>query len=284
MEHASKNILITGVSTGIGFGIAKEAVRREYRVFGSVRRKVDAEHVKDQLGASFTPLIFDVTKIEEIESARKKLERLLKNQGLHALVNNSGIAHGGPLLHQPMEEIRQQFEVNVFGLLHVTRAFSGLLGACSPAVYPPGKIINISSVGGVVASPFVGAYVGTKHAVEGISASLRRELLLYGIDVIVIGPGAVKTPIWDKGINPELYADTDYGAILRKFAKAAMNGAERGLTVDYIGTEVLDIIEKKNPKTRYALVSKPLTNWIVPRLLPPRWIDKYIKKSLFRSK
>ena len=113
---------------------------------------------------------------------------------------------------QPLDDIRRQFEVNVIGLFAVTQAFLPLLGAQKNASRPPGRIINISPVGGKIAAPFVGAYVGSKHAVEGMSHSLRRELQLYGIDVILVGPGPVKTAIWDKPSATELgiFAGSDY--------------------------------------------------------------------------
>ncbi len=281
MSVISNNILITGVSSGIGLGVAREALHRGYRVFGSVRNDKDAQRLSSELGNQFTPVVFDVTSDDEVQKAYEKISVEINEEGLAVLINNAGVAVGGPLLHQSMDEIQYHFEVNVFGLLRVIKVFSPLLGARSDAPYSPGRIINISSVGGKIASPFVAAYVGTKHAVEGISVSLRRELLMYGIDVIVVGPGSVQTPIWDKGINMESYKDTDYGRFLKRFAKAAMRGAERGLTIDKVGKSICDIMEKERPKTRYTLVANYFGNWIIPRIMPDRLIDRYIKKNLY---
>jgi short-subunit dehydrogenase len=131
-----------------------------------------------------------------------------------------------------------------------------------------------------VASPFVGAYVGTKHAVEGISASLRRELLMYGIDVIILGPGVVKTPIWDKGVGEQTIEANDYEKPRRRFAKIAMKSTKRGLDIDFVGRKLADIAEAKYPKTRYALVPNHFSNWTLPRLLSDRTLDKAWKKIL----
>ena len=283
MKVTSKNVLITGISTGIGYGCAASLVNRGYKVFGTVRNEKDALKVKSDLGENLTPLLCDVTIHDQVSSMAAKLEDAIANEGLYCLVNNSGIAIGGPLQHQSMEDIRKQFEVNVFGLLQVTKATLPLLGAQKDASFGPGRIINISSAGGKMQAPFVGAYTGTKHAVEGLSGSLRRELLLYGIDVIVVGPGAVKTPIWDKGIKMEEYAHTDYARILKRFSKGAMKGAEKGLTIEYLGEQIADIVQSSKPKTRYAFVPQKLTNWTIPKMLPDRWVDGFIKKQLLKS-
>ena len=197
--------------------------------------------------------------LEAIQQAVSVVEAALEGKGgLGGLINNAGIAIGGPLMLQPMEEIRQHFEVNVFGLIQVTKAFLPLLGARPNHSAAPGKIINISSVGGKMAAPFIGAYASTKHAVEGVSESWRRELLLYGIDVIIVGPGAVKTPIWDKGIKVDKYHDTPYGASSANFADYARGESEKWLTLEFTGQRIANIFEKRKPKVRYAIVPQRL--------------------------
>ncbi len=275
-----KHALVTGVSTGIGYESLKALVSRGYHVYGSVRKQEDADHLKGQFGESFTPLIFDVTDQVGVNQAAAKVFADIGDTGLDCLVNNSGIAIGGPLQHQPIEDFENQFQVNVIGLMRVTKAFLPLLGARENHDIAPGKIINISSVAGKFAQPFVGAYVSSKHAVEGLSHSLRRELLIYGIKVVIVGPGAVKTPIWDKGINMEPYKDTAYGKILKKFAEVAKKGGAEGLEASYLGGKIADIAEHKNPKLRYAFVPSSFTNWTIPRLLPHRWVDMFVKKQL----
>ncbi len=279
-KEKSKTILITGVSTGIGYGTAKAFIKQGYKVFGSVRKTKDAGRLTDELGQNFISLIFDVTDGKAVNQAVKTVKRELKNEGLGGLINNAGIAAGGPLMDQPIEVIRSHFEVNVFGAIRVTQAFLPLLGAEDNHPSLPGRIINISSVGGVIAGPFLGAYQGSKFAIEGISKVLRRELLLYGIDVIVVGPGAVNTPIWDKQVNVEVYKKSSYYQFLKKFSTYFIERGKKGLPPDYVGGKILEIFETGKPKTRYAIVPDKFQNWTIPRLLPERIADRIIGKRI----
>jgi NAD(P)-dependent dehydrogenase (short-subunit alcohol dehydrogenase family) len=278
-KSRSNFVLVTGVSSGIGLGIARAFARHGYTVFGSVRKETDAKQLSGELGARFHPLVFDVTDIAAIARAAKAVTERIGAEGLGCLINNAGVAIGGPLMHQPVEVIRSHFEVNVIGMLSVTKAFLPLLGARSDRSCKPGKIINIGSVGGKIASPYLGAYAGSKFAVEGISDTLRRELLLYGIDVIVIEPGAVNTPIWDKGVNAELYRHTDYYNSITGFVTYFVNQGKRGFTIDYMGERIVGIFETPKPKARYAIVPKRFSNWTIPRLLPVRMLDRIIGRS-----
>lgn len=277
----SNSIVVTGASTGIGYDVCKSLISRGYEVYGSVRKTEDAQRIQAELGPKFNALIFDVTDLKSIEDAAKLLAEKVDSSGIKALINNAGIAVGGPLLHIDIEKIRYQFEVNVIGLIKCIQVFAPLLGARENHPSKPGRIINISSVGGKVAMPFVAPYVGTKHALEGISESLRRELLLYGIDVVVIGPGAVKTPIWEKSIHMEAYYNTRYGETLKRFNNTLVKRSiAAGFSSEYLGEFVANVVEKTKPKTRYAVVSQWLTNWILPRLLPPRMLDKFVAKAM----
>ena len=277
-----KYAVITGVSTGIGLASLEAFVQKGYHVFGSVRNQEDSKRLKERFGDSYTPLLFDVTDADAVANAAIEVTKILDGASISCLVNNSGIAIGGPLQFQDIETIDLHFQINVIGLMRVTKVFLPLLGAREDFTGSPGKIINISSVAGRIAAPFVGAYVGSKHAVEGLSHSLRRELLIYGIDVIIVGPGSVKTPIWDKGINMEKYGNTPYGSILKRFGKAAKKGGEQGLEASYLGAQIVKIAEESNPKVRYAFVPKKFTNWTIPKLLPHRTIDRIIKKRVMK--
>ncbi|WP_461064809.1 SDR family NAD(P)-dependent oxidoreductase [Spirosoma horti] len=273
MKPISKNILITGVSTGIGYGAAKHFIQRGYTVYGSVRTPSDADRLQHEFGESFTPLLFDVTDREAVTTAARILAEQLADNGLGGLINNAGIAIGGPLQDQPIDTIRAHFDVNVLGLIQVTQAFLPLLGARDNHPVQPGRIQNISSVNGQVAIPFMGAYVGSKHAVEGLSHSLRRELVLFGIKVIIVGPGAVKTPIWGKGTDMSPYAHTPYFPAINRFLKQVEKSENKGFSVDYLGKHIVDIHETPRPAIRYALVPGKLTGWVLPRLLPARALD-----------
>lgn len=276
----SKNILITGVSTGIGYACARVFLDAGYAVFGSIRSNADAERLSQEFGGLFTPLVFDVTDHEAIDKAAAFLTGKIGKEGLACLINNAGVAIGGPMMHVSMEELRHQFEVNVVGLVKVTQAFLPLLGARDGHPTAPGKILNMSSVAGRIGMPFLGPYVGSKHALEGISHAMRRELVRYGIDVVIIGPGAIKTPIWGKGMDRH-YAGTDFERPLQIFANTFIRSSvKHGLEADDLARRVLRIFEKKRPRVRYGIVPKVVMNWILPRLVPHRMMDRYLAKHL----
>lgn len=277
-----KNVLITGASTGIGYDAARELVAHGYRVFGSVRKIADAERLKAAFGEPFTPLVFDVTDSAGVKTAVSTLKQQIGSVGLAALVNNAGIAVPGPVMYLPPDEFRRQFEVNLFGLLDVTQACLPLLGAVKNAPYPPGRIINISSVSGRITYPFMAPYSASKHALEALSDAMRRELLIYGIDVVVIEPGSVKTPIWDKAdqLDVSPYAHTDYAPILAAMQKLFVRQGQTGLPVELVSRTIREAIEAKRPKTRYVLARKYLSGWLIPRLLPDRWLDRIMANRL----
>jgi len=184
-----KSVVVTGSSTGIGWGIAKVLIGKGFRVFGSVRKAEDGERLRKEFGPNFVPLYFDVTDAAAVAKGADQVAAALGGEMLSGLVNNAGIAVAGPLLYVKIDEFRHQIEVNLTGQLIVTQAFAPLLGADRSRKGEPGRIVMISSVGGKNASPFVGPYNASKFALEGLSESLRRELMLFGIDVIIVAPG-----------------------------------------------------------------------------------------------
>ena len=275
-------ILITGVSTGIGHSTAENLINSGYSVFGSVRNKKDADRLQSEFGPNFIPLIFDVTDEKAIELAVKKVKSIVRERGLAALVNNSGIALGGPLQYTPTDVFRKQFEVNLFGVVSVTRLFLSLLGAYKGSKNK-GKIVMISSVSGKRSYPFVAPYTASKHALEALSDSLRREMMLYGIDVVIIEPGPIKTPIWDKApsVEDNPFIGTDYESALRKFyGQMVTKGKMEGLPVDQVGKLITKVIRISNPKTRYVITGRKWFDYILPGILPDRWIDRLFAKFL----
>jgi NAD(P)-dependent dehydrogenase (short-subunit alcohol dehydrogenase family) len=213
-----RSVVITGTSTGIGWGTAKVLIANGFRVFGSVRKTSDAERLAAEFGARFVPLIFDVTDEAAVKAAAADVRTALAGEKLAGLVNNAGVAVAGPLLELPIEEFRRQIEINLVGVVITTKAFAPLVGTDPQLQGNPGRIINISSVGGRNAVPFLAPYAASKFALEGLSESLRRELLPFGIDVIIIGPGAVATPIWSKAeqIDVTPYLNTPYATPLER--------------------------------------------------------------------
>mgnify|MGYP001280030580 CR=1 FL=1 len=278
-----KNVLVTGASTGIGYSSVENLISSGYRVFGSLRNQSDADKLCEKFGDNFIPLLFDVRDEDAISNAFKKVKDNIGDGGyLYALVNNSGIALGGPLQYLPTDVFRKQFEVNVFGVVNVTRAFLPLLGT-QKGLNNKGKIVMISSVSGKRSYPFVSPYTASKHALEAISDSLRRELMLHDIDVVVIEPGPIKTPIWDKApaVEDNPFLGTEYEPALRKFYNEMVTkGKKEGLSVDKVGKLVEKVVTSKKPKTRYVITGRKWMDYILPGILPDRWVDRLFAKFL----
>src|ERR1700742_3940885 len=214
-----QSIVNTGASTGIGHACARLLLGKGYRVFGSVRKQADADRLKGEFGANFTPLLFDVTDEPAALAAAREVRAALNGETLFGLVNNAGIAVTGPVLELSVDEFRRQMDVNVTGPVIVTQAFGPLLGVDPSLIGPKGRVVMISSVAGKNGNPLTAPYCASKHAVEGLSESLRRELMLFGIDVIIVAPGPVKTPIWTKGqgdLDASKYSNSPYRASLQK--------------------------------------------------------------------
>jgi len=276
-----KSVVITGVSSGIGWGAAKVLTQRGYRVFGSVRKPEDGARLSKELGANFVPLLFDVTDEAAVRAAAAQVREALGGETLFGLVNNAGVSVAGPLLMLPIAEFRQQIEINLTGVVVVTQAFAPLLGIDPALKGPPGRIVNISSVGGRSGAPFVGPYVASKFAIEGLSESLRRELQLFGVDVIVIGPGAVATAIWSKAeqVDVSAYAASPYAPALDRFRSYMLAGGAKGLKPERLGKAILKALTVRNPKVRYSVTPDPLQD-VMSGLMPKRMIDRMFGRGL----
>ena len=275
-----KAVVVTGASTGIGYATAKELIARGYHVFGSVRKAADGQRVQSELGNSFTPLLFDVTDHEALPAAVEQVRAVVGDQGLAGLINNAGIAHCGPLMHLPLSEFRQVFEINVVGVLAVTQAFAPLLGARRDCPHAPGRIINMSSISGGVAFPMVAAYAVSKHALEALTDGMRRELHLYGIEVSAIEPGTIKTPIWDKkpeSARDNRYDHTDYVQAMNNTTGPVIERElKRAKPVSVVVDAIVDALEAPRPRTRYPLVGL----WHLRKLLPDRMFDRLMRKEI----
>lgn len=276
-----RSVVVTGTSTGIGWGTAKVLIDNGFRVFGSVRKAADAERLAAEFGARFVPLIFDVTDEAAVNAAAAAVRKELGGERLAGLVNNAGVAVAGPLLLLPVQDFRRQIEINLIGVVIVTKAFAPLLGVDPQLEGAAGRIVNIGSVGGRIANPFISPYNASKFAIEGLSEGLRRELLLFGIDVIVVAPGAVATPIWRKAehIDVSPYADTPYAAALERLRKYMQAIAQKGLPPERIGETVLQALTATKPKVHYTISPTPMQHWLA-RTLPKRVVDRMIGKRL----
>jgi hypothetical protein len=276
-----KSVVITGVSSGIGQGATRVLVSEGYRVFGSVRRQADADRLRQELGERFVPLLFDVTDVAAVKAGAEQVRAALGGEPLFGLVNNAGIAVPGPLLYQKIEDFKQQIAVNLTGHLIVTQAFAPLLGADRTRKGAPGRIVMISSVGGKNASPFLGAYNASKFALEGMSESLRRELILFGIDVIVVAPGTVATSMWNRpdAINVAAFADTPYAQAFARLKVHMITNGRRGLPPQQLGETVKTALTAARPKARYTVTPDPIET-LVANALPKRVVDTIIAGRL----
>jgi len=262
-------ILITGASTGIGHACAKYLIEQGYFVFGSLRKEADTLRLEAEFGDRFQALLFDVTDEPAVERAKLEVAAKLKGQKLRALINNAGIAIGGPLKYLAADEVRQQFEVNVFGLLSVCRAFIPMLE--NPT--NPGRIINISSVSGLLVSPFTSIYSASKFAVEALTHGLRRELYYHGVTAISIQPGPIKTPIWEKAMALEgKYDQTEYKEVLANMDNFIKKTEAGAISADRVAKVVFKAVSARRPK----LTSLVMKGAFVARLIswvPHRWVD-----------
>ncbi len=276
-----KSVVITGASTGIGLSAAKILVERGFRVYGSVRKQEDAERLVNELGKGFVPLLFDVTDEAAVKTAAEQVRENLNGETLFGLVNNAGVAVAAPMLQYAIDEFRRQLEINVIGQLIVTQAFAPLLGTDRSLKGSPGRIVNISSNSGRNGSPFMGAYAASKHALEGMSESLRREMMLYGIDVIIVAPGPIATPIWDKAeqIDMNRYQNTDFIEAGIKVQKYAIKNGRNGLPAESVGGVIFQALTVKNPRVRYTVTPRPFSTWGMA-ILPKRFVDYIIARYL----
>ena len=279
----SKDVVVTGVSTGIGWGTTKVLVSKGFRVFGSVRKQVDADRLQIEFGNAFVPLMMDVTNADAVRGAAEKVASMMGGRNLVGLVNNVGMVVSGPLLYLRISEYRRQLEVNTISPLVVIQAFASLLGTDQKRQGPPGRIVNITSSGAKVAIPLLGAYSASKFGLEGMSDALRRELMLFGIDVVMIEPGTVNTAMYDKGEKEDLseFKHTEYWEAVQNFQKFIVNEARtNGLPPERLGDAVHVALSTAKPKARYAVIPQRFKNWTLPRLLPTRMVDATLAKAL----
>ncbi|MDE2376536.1 SDR family oxidoreductase [Bradyrhizobium sp.] len=276
-----RSVVVTGASTGIGWTTAKLLIDRGFHVFGSVRKQADADRLGSEFGANFKPLLFDVTDEAAVLAAARQVRDALNGETLAGLVNNAGVAVAGPVLELPADEFRRQMDINVIGPVIATQAFGPLLGADASLNGPKGRIVMISSVAGRSGNPLTAPYTASKHAIEGLSESLRRELMLYGIDVVVVAPGAVKTPIWSKGeqIDMAPYRNSPYLPVMQRLLRFMLQLGENGLPAERIAEVVLEALTSPRPKVRYQVTPDPMRH-MLQATLPKRAVDRIIARRL----
>jgi NAD(P)-dependent dehydrogenase (short-subunit alcohol dehydrogenase family) len=273
-----KWILITGASSGIGKATAEVLSEHGFGIYAGIRTQQHADQFKSN--SNIIPLFLDVTKPLEVDTAFKEIDA--RGTGLFGLINNAGIAKAGALMDISDEDMREQFEVNVFGVHRITRKFLPLLQKSK------GRIVMISSDSGFFATPFFGPYCASKFAIEGYSDSLRRELQLFDIKVIIIQPGRITTPIWDKGEDTlkkgEVeWKDSPMFQIGKKIGEYAIRkGKTEGMDPREVGKIILKALTIEQPRLRY-LVANNKNKYRMIKLLPARSIDQMLKKELTKK-
>jgi NAD(P)-dependent dehydrogenase (short-subunit alcohol dehydrogenase family) len=288
-------VLITGASTGIGRATALGLAASGWTVFAGVRKVADGEALRAAAGERVLPVELDVTDPAQIAAAAE-LVRERTGAGpagsvspkgargsagrLDALVNNAGIGVGGPLELVSAEDLRAQFEVNVFGQVDVTRALLGALRAAR------GRIVLVSSIGGRVALPFSAPYGASKHAIEAIGDALRGELHSSHIHVSLVEPGSVKTPIWGKSraeaqqlkVPPEL--ESEYGRVPGAFEKVLSDTERRGVPPEQVAATIERALTARRPRARYLVGRDAYGMVLAHALLPSGLFDRVVRRVL----
>ncbi len=277
-----RSIVITGVSSGIGYDAVRHFVSQGYQVFGSVRKLADQQRLESEFPERFKCFLFDVVDRDAIQAAADEIKNLLDGNLLTCLFNNAGVALAGPMQLVDSEAFDRQLLVNVSGARNVINAFLPLLGASldRPSSQKPGKIVNNSSISGFINTPINGSYCVAKHAIESLGEVYRRELMMYGIDVVAVQSGPIQSQIWNKadGALDEFKA-TDYGPMISK-TEAIMDAAEQiAQPAEVFSRLVQSIIENPKPKTAYV-IHKQRWRLQVMRWLPKRWLDRLMHKKL----
>ncbi len=277
-----KAVVITGTSSGIGRACALRMADEGWRVYAGVRSEEDGRTLEAEADGDLRPAILDVTSDAHCEALAARVSA--ENDGrLDGLVNNAGVYLNGPLEYISMDELRTMVAVNVVGLMGVTRALLPALRKAS------GRIVNISSISGLVALPGVSGYAATKHAVEAITDSLRVELEPFGVHVSAVEPGSIATEIWRKGrerdaerdaAGEESEAERLYAPVIKLLRK--LNEKPNGIPPERVADAVADALTSSRPDNRY-IVGKDARALALLRKLPDALRDRLIAARAWRD-
>jgi NAD(P)-dependent dehydrogenase (short-subunit alcohol dehydrogenase family) len=280
--NESGAVVVTGASTGIGRATALLLDQKGYRVFAGVRKQADAKSIEEDGSERLTPITIDVTEESSIASAKDEVHRAIGEDGLVGLVNNAGVGDGGPVETMDLDVLRNVLEVNLVGQVAVTQAFLPLIREA------PGTIVFIASIGGRIASPFMSPYNTSKFAVEALGESLRQELAPWNIDVVVIEPGSIDTPIWSKGAETiddqkSGMSETEkrlYSKQLDRMEEVLTETASRGIAPEKVATVIHNAISSENPKHRYLVGRDAKIAARLKGTLPDRTFKKLIDRQI----
>jgi NAD(P)-dependent dehydrogenase (short-subunit alcohol dehydrogenase family) len=280
--NESGAVVVTGASTGIGRATALFLDRKGYRVFAGVRKQADAKSLTEEGSDSLTPITIDVTKDRSIAAAKNRVQKAVGKDGLVGLVNNAGVGDGGPVETMDLDVLRNVLEVNLVGQVAVTQAFLPLIRKA------PGTVVFIASIGGRIASPFMSPYNTSKFAIEALGESLRQEVAPWDIDVVVIEPGSIDTPIWTKGaetieeqeakLTPA--AKRLYGKQLKRMDEVLSETASRGIPPEKVARVIHTAISSEKPKHRYLVGRDAKIAARLKGTLPDRTFTKLISRQV----
>lgn len=281
MPTNQKVLFITGVSSGIGFATADFYLKAGWFVIGTYRKTKDGEYFKNNFSKNFLGIEVDVTDFAKVDQIPEILKQN-KITHIDALVNNAGVALAGPVEYQSFTEFQDIININVIAVFKMTQIILPLLKKSNNGA----RIVNISSVSGKNGTPFLGGYCASKHAIEGFSESLRRELNLYGMKVSIVAPGSIKTPIWGKGFDvvAKAFDSTEYKNSFRKFLAFASSEVDHALPVEAVVHDINHALTNVSPKLRYAPVPRKMQNWYLPKLFPLKLYDYLTCKALGLNK
>lgn len=270
-----RSVLVTGASTGIGRATALHLDAAGWRVFAGVRREEDAESLCQAGSERLVPLMLDVTDAAQIAAATERVGAKVGAAGLDGLVNNAGIAVPGPLETLPIEDFKRQIEVNLTAHVAVTQA---MLPAIRSA---RGRIVFITSIGGLMAFPMFGAYHAAKFGLEAVGDVFRQELRPWGIKVAIVEPGSIATPIWERGdeavddIGKRARDDHAelYGEASAAFREVARKTGERGIPPERVAVKIEHALSASRPRARYLVGADARGQALAAKLLPDRLRD-----------
>jgi NAD(P)-dependent dehydrogenase (short-subunit alcohol dehydrogenase family) len=272
-------IVVTGASTGMGAATARELARRGFHVLAGVRRDIDADALR---GEWIEPHILDITVESDVVAIADRVAHDPLGRPLRALINNAGIAVNAPVEALPIDEWRRQFEVNLFGHVAMIQALMPSLLSSS------GTVVNISSIGGKVALPTYPAYAGSKFALEALSDSLRREVKDFGVKVVVVEPGAVKTEMAERGVATadrlKAGMTTDqlerYGDLIAAMSNLALSFEADGVPAERAAKVIANAATAPRPRTRYTVGRDAAILARLSRVVSDRFLDRAVRLIL----
>jgi short-subunit dehydrogenase len=274
-----KHILITGTSSGIGFALAEQLAARGYLVWAAARQLSSLQTLTNRFPSQIKPVQLDVTNSQQISSVVAEIQN---TPGIDEfiLINNAGVATGGPFECTPMQEIRSLFDVNVFGLVELTQKLLPFIRKLGPRA----RVINIGSISGLISTPYMGTYAASKFAVRALTDALRREMLNFKVEVVLIEPGPIDTKIWGKSLNraDEMRSKMNdeqkknYTAQLDSLIKGVEATAKAAVPPQWVVDKVLHAIETRKPRPYYRVGRHVPLVMLITRFIPTRLLDRML--------